>query len=170
MTRLISASLTLCFIVISITPAFGKDDQRLKKDFKAIYSRQAELSRKRDVKALMELNTPDYSVKLLNGNSISRTQLEQGMTSFFTSGQLVRQISLTYAVLEVTAAGNEVVVLVEQKDQRIQIRKDGKPHKVEANVIHRDTWVQIAEGWKRRLTEEVKQTKFTVEGKPVEIK
>jgi ornithine carbamoyltransferase len=78
----------------------------------------------------------------------------------------VRQISFTYAVQEVTTDGNEVVVLVEQKDKRIQIRKDGQPHRVEANVIHRDTWVQTAEGWKRRLTEEVKQTKFSVDGKP----
>jgi hypothetical protein len=33
MTRLISATLTLCIMVISIPPGFGKDDQRLKKDF-----------------------------------------------------------------------------------------------------------------------------------------
>lgn len=167
MIRLISATLTLCIMVISITVAFGNDEQRLKKDFKAIYSRQAKLSRKRDVQALMELNTPDYYVKLLNGNSLNRTQLERGMTNFFASGQLVRQISFTYEVQEVTVTGNEAVVLVEQKDKRIQIRKDGQPHRVEANVLHRDTWVQTAEGWKRRLTEEVKQTKFTVDGKPV---
>jgi hypothetical protein len=122
----------------------------------------------RNVKAMMEFNTMDYSVKLLNGNKLSRQQLEQGITRYFTSGQLVRQISFSFHILEITPNGNEVVVLVEQRDKRIQVRRDGEPHKVEANVIHRDTWIKTLDGWKRRLTEEVKQTKFTVDGRSVQ--
>ena len=155
-------------IVLSITQAFGGNDKRLKKEIKSLYAKQIEVGKTRDVKAMMEFNTPDYSVKLLNGNKLSRQQLEQGMTRYFTSGQLVRQISFSYKILEITPSGDEVIVLVEQRDKRIQIRRDGKPHQVEANVIHRDTWIKSAESWKRKLTEEIKQTKFTVDGKPVE--
>jgi hypothetical protein len=169
MKRLVKVLLTLWIIIVSITTALGIDNQRLRKHFKATYAKQVELGKKRDVKALMEFNTPDYSVKLLNGNTVSSQQLEQGMRRYFSSGQLVRQINFTYRIMELTVRGEEVIVLVEQKDERIQIRRDGKPHKVEANVIHRDTWVQTTEGWKRKLTEEVKQTKFTVDGKPVEL-
>jgi hypothetical protein len=114
----------------------------------------------------MRLNTPDYTVILDNGKTMSRQQLEDRLKGYFSSGQLVRQISYTYEVKEIKVNGNEAVVLVEQKDKRIQIRRDGKPHEVEANVIHRDTWVRTDEGWKLKLTEELKQTKFTVDGKP----
>jgi ketosteroid isomerase-like protein len=169
MKRIVSVLLTLWIIIVSIATVLGIDNKRLRKEFKATYAKQVELGKKRDVKALMEFNTADYYVKLLNGTTVSRQQLEQGMSRYFTTGQLVRQISFTYKIMELTVRGEDVMVLVEQRDKRIQIRRDGKPHEVEANVIHRDTWVQTAEGWKRKLTEEVKQTKFTVDGKPVEL-
>ncbi|MGH9875148.1 MAG: hypothetical protein ACRD9S_22055 [Pyrinomonadaceae bacterium] len=168
MKRSKSVLLVSCVVIVSITSAFGGDNKRLKREIKALYAKQVEIGNKRDVKAIMEFNTPDYSVKLLNGNTLSRKQLEQAMTRYFTSGQLVRQISFGYRVLGITVNGEDVIVLVEQKDKRIQMRRDGNPHKVEANVIHRDTWIKTTEGWKRRLTEEVQQTKFTVDGKPVD--
>lgn len=168
MKTFVTFLLTLWVIVVSITPAFGVGNKHLKKEFKALYAKQVAVGKSRDVKAIMEFNTPDYSVKLLNGSTLSRKQLEQGMSRYFTSGQLVRQISFSYKILETAINGEEVIVLVEQRDKRIQMRRDGKPHKVEANVIHRDTWIRTAEGWKRRLTEEVKQTKFTVDDKSVD--
>lgn len=168
MRRVATAICLVWITVLSITPAFAGNDKRLKKEIRSLYAKQIEVGKTRDVKAMMEFNTTDYSVKLLNGNKLSRQQLEQGMTRYFTSGQLVRQISFSYKILEITPNGDEVIVLVEQRDKRIQIRRDGKPHHVEANVIHRDTWIKSAEGWKRKLTEEIKQTKFTVDGKPVE--
>jgi hypothetical protein len=167
--RKVATAICLGWItVLSITPAFGAHDKRLKKEIKALYAKQIEVGKTRDVKAMMEFNTTDYSVKLLNGNKLSRQQLEQGITRYFASGQLIRQISFSYKILEIAPSGDEIIVLVEQRDKRIQIRRDGKPHKVEANVIHRDTWIKRPEGWKRKLTEEIKQTKFTVDGKPVE--
>jgi hypothetical protein len=168
MRRAATAFCLVWITVLSITPAFAGNDKRLKKEIRSLYAKQIEVGKTRDVKAMMEFNTTDYWVKLLNGNKLSRQQLEQGMTRYFTSGQLVRQISFTYKILEITPRGDEVIVLVEQRDKRIQIRRDGKPHQIEANVIHRDTWIKSAEGWKRKLTEEIKQTKFTVDGKPVE--
>jgi len=161
-------SILMVLVIVSITLASGLDNKHLKKEFKAIYDKQVEAGKTRDVGAIMEFNTPDYSVRLLNGKTLSRKQLAQGMSRYFTSGQLVRQISFSYKILETTVNGNDVNVLVEQRDKRMQMRRDGKPHKVEANVIHRDTWIKTAEGWKRRLTEDVRQTKFTVDGRPVD--
>ncbi len=149
----------------SPVPSAGGD---LKGEFKALYERQAELLKKRDVRGFMEFNAPDYSVRLKNGTTLTREQLETGMSDFFTSGKLVRQIRFGYKLKEATARGDTAMVLVEQKDKRVQIRRDGKPHEVEANVIHRETWVRTPEGWRRVLTEEVKQTRFTVDGKSVD--
>ncbi len=119
--------LTLLVIAASIAPAFGADNKSLKKEFKALYAKQVAVGKTRDVKALMEFNTPDYSVKLLNGSTLSRKQLEQGMSRYLTSGQLVRQISFSYRILETTLNGEEVVVLVEQRDKRIQMRRASRP-------------------------------------------
>jgi hypothetical protein len=166
MTRLVS---TLFLFQLTISPAATAETRprgNLRKEFQVVYDDQAERLARRDAHGWMEFNAPDHSVKLLDGRTISRDQLEDGMTRFFTSGQLVRQIAFTYRVLEVTPTDSGAVVVVEQRDHRIQMRKDGKPHRVEAHVIHRDTWTRTSDGWKRHLTEEVKQTRFTVDGRP----
>ena len=162
------ALMMLVIAAVSIPRTLFADDQALHQEFKTLYARQAELLKRRDVKGWMKFNTPEHSVRLKNGTTLTRAELEEGMTRFFTSGQLVKQVRFSFTVKGVTPQGNGVIVLVEQKDKRIQIRKDGKPHEVEANVIHRDTWVRTPDGWKRRLTEEVLQTKFTVDGKQVD--
>jgi hypothetical protein len=146
------------------THAAQRGDPALRSEFEALYARQAELLTKRDVDALMELDTPDYSVVLLDGSKVDREHLAAGMRSYFTSGQLVRQVSLSYTIHDVTLRNDRAIVLVEQKDQRVQVRIDGKPHDVEANVIHSDTWVRSGSTCRRTLTEEVEQTKFTVDG------
>jgi len=166
----LACSLLAVSFAVASTPALAADADHVKKDLTALYARQAEAMKKRDVAAAMALDTPDFSVKLQNGNTVTRQDLEEGMNNFYTSGQLVRQISLTYTIMALAAQDSQAVVLVEQKDKRVQIRKDGKPHDVEANVIHRDTWIWTSEGWRRSLTEEILQTKFTVDGKPVETK
>lgn len=165
MNRLISAALVLTAIVLSSALFVNANDKKLKKEFKTIYAELAEHSRNKDVKALMRFNTDDYSVKLRDGKAISSQQLAQGVTRYFASEQFVRQIAFTYTIMEITRSEDEVIVLVEQKDKRIQIRRDGKPHEVIANVIHKDIWIKTSEGWRRKLTEELKQTKFTVDGK-----
>jgi hypothetical protein len=160
---------TIGLIGILMASAVSSADADLKREFQTLYERQAELLKKRDVRGFMEFNAPEYSVHLRNGTTLTREQLETGMSDFFTSGKLVRQIRFGYKLKEVAARGDTAVVLVEQKDKRVQIRRDGKPHEVEANVIHRETWVRTPEGWRRVLTEEVRQTRFTVDGKNVDL-
>jgi len=171
MTRIreIRAAAALAAVLITaltIAPARADDLKKVEKEMRELYAQQAASLEKRDVAGFMKLNTPDFQLRLLTGDKVDRERLEEGMTTYFTSGQLVKQISVRYDVTSVKREGNEAQVMVEQMDKRVQIRKDGKPHTVEAHVVHRDTWVPTADGWKRRLTEEVKQKKFLVDGKP----
>jgi hypothetical protein len=53
-----------------------------------------------------------------------------------------------------------------QKDHRIQNGPNGKLMEIEANVVHRETWVRRPDGWKLRVTDEGEQTKLLVDGKP----
>ena len=69
----------------AVSPALGAGPT-LKREFQALYDRQAQLTWKRDAKGLMEFNAPDHYVKTLAGDSIPRQKLEEGMNGFFTSG------------------------------------------------------------------------------------
>ena len=154
-----SISITL---IVSIASA---NDRSIRKDLKALYARKAELFRNKDIKALIELNTPDYKLILRDGNIMNNQQLEEQLKLFF--GLVDRNIRFVHEIKQININGNEVVVVVEQKDKRIQRFEDGKLHEVEANVIHQDSWIREANIWKLKMTEEQKQIKLTVDGKPI---
>jgi hypothetical protein len=137
----------------------------LTEEFREIYKQRDELVKQRNVDALLAQTTPDYEVKLRNGQKMSRDQLRERWT-FFYEKVLVRHISFIDEIRSVARRGDETVVTFEQKDHRIQNGREGKPVEVEANVIHMDTWIQTPAGWKLRLTEEGQQTKLTIDGKP----
>lgn len=135
-------------------------------EFRTLYKSRAELSRAGDLAAMMNQTTPDYLVRVQSGQTMTRQQLEERIRAYL-SRQLIKQISFEYVVKSVDLRDDRAVVVVEQRDKRIQKRADGKDHEVEANVIHRDTWIKTTTGWKLQLTEEQEQTRFTVDGKPV---
>ena len=138
-----SVAAAACLGISLFTAVAVADEKRDRKELKTLYAKKAEFSRRQDAKALLELNTEDYMVVLRNGQTMNRRQLEERLKGYFGSGQLVRQISFTYEIKEMKINKDEAVVIVEQKDKRIQLRgEERKPHKVEANVIHKDTWVR----------------------------
>jgi len=150
-------------ILGTATPTLGSNEP-LRKELKSLYGKLADRGKHKDVAAYMELNAPDYHVVLLNGDSLSREQFEDGMQRFFSSRLFVRQLDLDYKIKEVTATPDGAVVLVEQRDERVQIQHDGKPHHVKSHVLHRDTWARTAEGLRRRATLELRETKYRVDG------
>lgn len=156
----------LLILTCAVLAAFSQDLVQIRKEFEDLYNKKAEISQKKDVEGIISQTAADYVVKLSNGQTITRQQLEERLRKYFGSGQLVKQVSLTYTIKDISIEKGEVIVVVEQKDKRVQIRSDGKPHDVEANVIHKDRWAPTSEGWKLKLTEEGEQTKFTVDGKP----
>lgn len=133
--------------------------------FRAIYRKRAEVAKERRIAVFLEETTPDYVVRLRDGQTMTREQLAKRLEAYYRD-QLVAQVRFKYVVRSVRAIGDRATVEVEQRDQRVQRRKDGHPHLVEANVLHTDTWFKTPDGWKLELTEEGKQLRFTVDGKP----
>lgn len=150
-------------------PASHTDTSALRREFEVLYARQAGAVMRQDADAVLAFDAPDFRATSLGGGSTTRAQLESRLRGFYTSGQLVRQISFAYEVLDVALRGGDAVVLVAQRDHRVQVRADGQSHDVEADVVHRDTWRRTPQGWLRYLTEEVRQDRFTVDGTPVAI-
>ena len=134
-------------------------------EFRTLYEQRGSVAEDRKLAAFLNETTDDYIVRLENGQTMTRNQLAKRLEAYFRD-QLVNQLSFAYIVRHVDVRGEQVVVDVEQRDKRIQRRKDGKNHLVEANVIHTDTWIKTPAGWKLQLTQEGKQLKFTVDGKP----
>jgi hypothetical protein len=134
-------------------------------EFKELYAQREEFVKNRNVNALLAQMTPEYIVKLRDGQTMTGDQLRERWT-FYYNKVLIRHVSFVDVIRSVEQRGNEEIVTFEQKDRRIQNGPDGKPMEVEANVFHRDTWTRTPGGWKLRLTEEGEQTKFTVNGQP----
>jgi hypothetical protein len=133
-------------------------------EFKAIYDSRAQLVKERNINALLAQMTADYTVKLRNGQTMSLADIRARWTFYYDS-VLVRHISFVNDIRTVERKDNEAIVTFEQKDHRIQNGPNGKPMEVEADVIHRETWVHTPDGWKLRVTDEGEQTKLLVDGK-----
>ncbi len=161
---------SLLSIIACVLPLFAQNAKQPKKEFQALYKERAEASESRNVDRMLDYTTADYLVKLSNGQTMTRQQLEARLRTYFDSGQLVKQLKFSNTIKSVQIDGDTAIVVVEQEDKRIQIRSDGKPHEIEANVIHKDTWVRQGGTWKLKLTEEGEQTKFTVDGEAVKPK
>jgi len=133
-------------------------------EFRTLYAQRAAVAKDRRLAEFLDETTDDYVVRLENGQTMTRNQLAKRLEAYFGE-QLVDQLSFAYFVRHVDIRGDQAVVKVEQRDKRVQRRKDGSNHLVEANVIHTDTWIKTPAGWKLQLTQEGKQLKFTVDGK-----
>ena len=138
-------------------------------EFRGIYDHRAELVLHHDVSGQLADLTPDYVVKLRNGDTMTRDVLRERWRFFYDS-VVIRHVSFANVVRDVQRHGDTAVVTIEQKDHRIQRGPDGKPMDVEANVVHKETWVRTPAGWKLRRTDEGPQTKFEIDGKPQPIK
>lgn len=134
-------------------------------EFAAIYARRALWVQSRSVTALLAEMSPNYSIRLANGQTMSRAQVEERW-KFYYDKVLVRHLRFANLVQGLTRHGDSVTVTVEQQDHRLQNGPNGKQMEVEANVIHDERWIRRPEGWRLQMTMEGKQTKLLIDGKP----
>jgi ketosteroid isomerase-like protein len=138
---------------------------RVRKELEALYVKQAEAYKAKDIKAFMENKTPDFSLKLLSGQTLSREQMESGVKQ-----RMDRIKSVNYLVIkieELTVTGKEAVAITTQEFSRTVTDQEGSDHAVVTRgTKHRDMWVKTSEGWKMKSVEELIQGQQTVGGKP----
>jgi hypothetical protein len=134
-------------------------------EFAAIYAQRGQWVQSRNVAALLAEMSPDYSIRLANGQTMSRAQVEERW-KFYYDKVLIRHLRFANVVQGLTRHRDSVTVTVEQQDHRLQNGPDGKPMEVEANVIHAETWIRSPAGWRLHLTTEGKQTRLLIDGKP----
>jgi ketosteroid isomerase-like protein len=130
-----------------------------------MYTVQDEAIKKCDFKAFISTLAPDYSIKLLNGDVFSRQQVEGFVESDMARTKSVEK-SLS-SIDSLSAAKNEAVVIVTHEASRVLDDADGQPHKWENKVVHKETWIKTAEGWRIQRLEELKQVYVLRDGKPL---
>ncbi len=159
MKRTVPAAAVVALLCIAACASSRVDE------FRTLYKQRASVAKDGRLAAFLNETTDDYVVRLQTGQPMTRRQLAERLENYFRD-QFVNQLSFAYVVRCLDVRRGEAVVEVEQQDKRIQRRRDGKDHLVEANVIHTDTWIKTPMGWKLKFTQEGKQLKFTVDGTP----
>jgi hypothetical protein len=109
----------------------------------------------------------DITLQLLDGTTLNRAQLLEGMRRDLDS--LLRiDTDRTYTRIEcLTLAGPEATIYTYQQYVRtMPDRKDGSPHEVITSIRHRELWVFSKQGWRTKHIQELEQGPTFLDGQP----
>jgi ketosteroid isomerase-like protein len=129
------------------------------------YAKIAQANINKDLGALLALRSPDFSVRMPNGETWSFEQSADYSRRAFE--QVQSTISLTNTIETLTVNGDEAVAVVHQQWSRLQIKK-GQLRRVDTSAVQRETWVRTAAGWKLKLIDDIHPGAWYVDGKRVD--
>jgi hypothetical protein len=138
---------------------------QVKHDLDAMYAIQDAAIKKNDLQAFMGTLAPDYSITLLSGDTFNREQIEGYIKSDMAHTKRVDTARSTIDSL--LLENDEAIVIVTQVASRVLADANGVPHRWENKVVHKETWIATAAGWRLRRLEEVKQVYLLRDGKPL---
>jgi ketosteroid isomerase-like protein len=136
----------------------------VRRAIEAWYERNVEAFKRKDVAAIMALRTEDFHTLTPDGKTNTRADMER-----YTQGFLARIdhfISQDIQIGTIDLQGELASADVTQKTVRMQRLQDGKLHKVEAQVVQRETWRGLDDGWKLYRVDKVRDGSLFVDDKP----
>ncbi len=132
----------------------------------AQYGKLAEALRKKDLDTLFALYTPDYQVKMPNGEVWNREKSLAYQRNGYAQVKETTHISNT--ILQIAFCGDEATATVLQQWYRTQTMS-GKLRRVETNAVQDEKWIKTPDGWKRGNINEIDSGANFVDGKRVDI-
>ena len=111
------------------------------------YQQLAEAIRRNDVEGILALQAPDFSSTNPNGSIFDFAAMERytrRLTAAVDSVIHVRNIIRSFE-----ERGDTSVADVCQEFSRLQRLGDDRSHRIDTSVLQRETWVHLADGWKR---------------------
>lgn len=132
----------------------------------AQYGKLAEALRKKDLDTLFALYTPDYQVKMPNGEVWNREKSLAYQRNGYAQVKETTHISNT--ILQIALCGDEATATVLQQWYRTQTMS-GKLRRVETNAVQDEKWIKTPDGWKRGNINEIDSGANFVDGKRVDI-
>lgn len=129
------------------------------------YAKIAEANKNKDLAALLALRTLDFFVKMPNGETWTYEQSAAYSKRAFEQVQSI--ISLSNTIETLTVTGNKAVAVVHQQWSRMQMMK-GKLRRVDTSAAQRETWVNMPDGWRLKLIDDIHPGAWVVDGKRVD--
>ena len=128
------------------------------------YARNVEAFKAKDVAAIMALRTDDFHTLTPDGRVNTRAGMEAYTQGFL--GRIDHFISQDFQIGTIDVQGDLASADVTQKTVRMQRFPDGTLHKVEANVVQRETWKRTTDGWKMYRVDNIRDGNLLVDDKP----
>lgn len=128
----------------------------------AQYQQLAAAIRRNDVEGILALQAPDFSSKNPEAGTFDFAAMERYTRRLTAAVDSVIHIRNVIRAFE--ERGDTSVVDVCQEFSRIQRLGDGRPHRVDTSVLQRETWVHLADEWKRLQVTNVRGMRWFVDG------
>ena len=113
------------------------------------------------------IEAEDLTIKELDGKIYAREAAARiGAAANNYQGILLISDRTTIDIECLTLRGTEAIVYTNQHFVRyVPDRKDGSPHEVITNIVHRETWTFTEQGWKVSYIEELERGNTYLDGK-----
>ena len=138
-----------------------------KRDIQRLINESIESGFAKDAAAMAHIESDNFTVKELDGKIYSKKNAE-AVTARANNFQGILRISEdTKVTVEcLTLKGKDAIVYTNQHFVRdVPVRKDGSPHEIITNIIHRETWVFTEQGWRLDYVEELERGNTYLDGK-----
>src|SRR5262249_12712192 len=126
----------------SATPGGANGTRR---ELEAGYARASDAMKRKNVRPLIEMTTPDFSQQLLNGQTIPRDRLE---TTFAEWSAMVKSVDdYSVKIDAINVDGDKAVALTTSTIATTFNDPGGATHRGVSTASTRDTWIRTPNGW-----------------------
>jgi hypothetical protein len=138
-----------------------------KRDIQRLINQGLEADEAKETAATDHNLTEDFTIKDLDGKLWTGDDMKGKKGAGKNNYEGILQISdRSWIKIEaLTLKGTEAIVYTNQHFVRyVPDRKDGSPHELITNIIHREIWVFTENGWKMKHIEELERGKTYLNG------
>lgn len=149
-----------------------KQEAIAKRDIQSLINQGLEADFAKDSAATDHNLTEDFTIKDLDGKLWTGEEMKGKKGASKNNYEGILQISdRSWIRIEgLTLKGTDAIVYTNQHFVRyVPDRKDGSPHELITNIIHREIWVFTETGWKMKHIEELERGKTYLNGEIFDI-
>lgn len=158
--RLLFLTLGVGAMLASTPEVPSVQDARLA--IEAQYKRLALAIQRNDIDGILAVQARNYSSINPTGSTFDYAAMERYTRQLAAAVDSVIHIRNVIRTFE--QHGDTAVADVCQEFSRIQRFGDGQLHRVDTSVLQRETWVRLADSWKRLHVEDVRGMRWFVDG------
>lgn len=167
MKRQQNAALSVLMVMLLNALAALASDVEVRKELETQYRSLAAAHDRKDLKAIVDLKTPDFHAIFPDGRVGDNKVMEQYSKQFLESNEPPFDIRVTIQKLMVSE--NMVIAVAEVLQEVTRYRElAGQRRRVDTSVLQRETWAKGADGWKLKSVDNVRDQKRFVDGKRVD--